>query len=58
MMITGVDERIHKINKERLTDEKEIVESNVFPFRFLSAIEAIHVELEELNHRMDKNYMP
>lgn len=49
MILTGVDLTTHNINIARLQDPDEIANSRLFPFRFLSAFQAIKVDIEELN---------
>jgi len=48
MIETGVDEATHNINIARLNDPDEVGNSRMFPFRFLSAFEAIKVDMTYL----------
>jgi telomerase protein component 1 len=50
MILTGVDETTHHINIARISDPDEVTNSRLFPFRFLSAFEAIKVNLDELTN--------
>jgi len=48
MIITGISPEHHNIVLNRLTDEKTIINSRQFPWRFLSAYQAINIDLENL----------
>lgn len=48
MIITGISPKHHEIILNRLTDEKSIANSRQLPWRFLSAYEAINIDLEKL----------
>jgi telomerase protein component 1 len=48
MIITGISPEHHDLVLNRLTDEKTIISSRQLPWRFLSAYEAINVDLEKL----------
>eukprot|EP01115_Flamella_aegyptia_P007180 TRINITY_DN29901_c0_g1_i1.p1 TRINITY_DN29901_c0_g1~~TRINITY_DN29901_c0_g1_i1.p1 ORF type:complete len:658 (+),score=296.62 TRINITY_DN29901_c0_g1_i1:99-2072(+) len=48
MLITGISPEHHELVLNRLTDEKTIANSRQLPWRFLSAYEAININLEEL----------
>jgi telomerase protein component 1 len=46
MILTGVDETTHNLNIARLSNPDEVAKSRLFPFRFLSAFDAIKVDLD------------
>jgi len=48
IIITGVSSAHHEVIITRLTDEKSIASSRQLPWRFLSAYEAINIDLEKL----------
>jgi len=48
LIITGISPQHHEIILNRLTDEKSITNSRQLPWRFLSAYEAINVDLEKM----------
>jgi len=54
LIVTGISPKHHQIILDRLTDEKQVANSKQFPLRFLSAYDAINVNLEQLmNDVMD-----
>jgi hypothetical protein len=48
LIITGISPEFHEIVINRLTDEKTVTNSRQLPWRFLSAYEAINIDLEKL----------
>jgi len=48
MIITGISPSHHEVILGRLTDEKSVSSSRQLPWRFLSAYEAINVDLEKM----------
>jgi len=52
LIITGISPKHHEIIINRLTDEKSITTSRQLPWRFLSAYEAINIDLEKLMNDM------
>lgn len=48
LIITGISPKHHEMILARLTDEKSVANSRQLPWRFLSAYEAINVDLEKL----------
>lgn len=52
MIITGISPKHHEIILNRLTDEKSVANSRQLPWRFLSAYEAINIDLEKLMNDM------
>jgi len=48
MIITGISPPHHEIVLSKLTDEKTIANSRQLPWRFLSAYEAINIDLDKL----------
>jgi telomerase protein component 1 len=48
LIITGISPKHHEMVLARLTDEKSIANSRQLPWRFLSAYDAINVDLEKL----------
>jgi len=48
MIITGISPAHHELVINRLTDEKSVTQSRQLPWRFLSAYQAIDVDLEKL----------
>ena len=48
LIITGISPEHHEIVLNRLTDEKSVTNSRQLPWRFISAYEAINIDLEKL----------
>jgi len=48
LIITGISPKHHQAVLSRLTDEKSVISSRQLPWRFLSAYEAIDIDLEKL----------
>ncbi len=53
MILTGVPSKIHEQVCERIQDYDAVVNSRLFPFRFLSAYQAININLTELKERIE-----
>lgn len=59
LLLTGVDRDTHDMVLSRLQDPGQVAQSRLFPFRFFSAFEALHVDLEELRKlKEDPDYQP
>eukprot|EP01116_Phalansterium_solitarium_P003943 TRINITY_DN1478_c0_g1_i1.p2 TRINITY_DN1478_c0_g1~~TRINITY_DN1478_c0_g1_i1.p2 ORF type:complete len:706 (+),score=379.58 TRINITY_DN1478_c0_g1_i1:128-2245(+) len=52
LILTGVSPEHHQLVMAKLTDERSVTTSRQLPWRFLSAFEAINVNLEELMNRI------
>lgn len=48
MLITGISPDHHELVLNRLTDEKSVISSRQLPWRFLSAYQAINIDLEAM----------